>query len=114
MLNIRILLLAASVLGLGAMSTAVASPLPRLDIPPADAFTLVQDGGLCGNWRRECARLYGYRTYRWQQCMAQPQALVDCGRAGYGYRRRGGIAAATGTLNAPGFMAAAPISGVNA
>ena len=51
-------------------------------------FTPVQySGNLCGNWHQECARLYGHRTYRWQQCMQQPQALEDCGRGGYrGYR----------------------------
>jgi opacity protein-like surface antigen len=36
--------------------------------------------GMCGNWRQQCARLYGYRSEQWHECMHQPQALADCGR----------------------------------
>lgn len=34
----------------------------------------------CDNWREQCARLYGGRTYNYRACMHQPQALADCGR----------------------------------
>jgi hypothetical protein len=37
-------------------------------------------GDLCGNWRRQCARLYGGGSQQWHECMHQPQALADCGR----------------------------------
>src|SRR5215218_8867380 len=33
---------------------------------------------LCGNWQRECARLYGAQTPLWQSCMRQPGAIRDC------------------------------------
>jgi hypothetical protein len=52
----------------------------------------VQSRELCGNWHRECARLYGHQTQQWHQCMNQPGARWDCGRGGYGggrYGRRG-------------------------
>src|SRR5829696_10342660 len=35
---------------------------------------------LCGNWQRECARLYGAQTPLWQSCMRQPGAIRDCAR----------------------------------
>lgn len=34
----------------------------------------------CGDWRRECARLYGSQTNRWYQCMGQPGAVNACTR----------------------------------
>jgi hypothetical protein len=39
-----------------------------------------QEGDLCGNWHRECSRLYGYRSPAYHDCLRQPQALADCGR----------------------------------
>src|SRR3954447_16246706 len=35
---------------------------------------------LCGNWQRECTRLYGAQTPLWQACMRQPGAIRDCGQ----------------------------------
>ncbi len=32
----------------------------------------------CKFWRRECARFYGRRTYKWYACMNQPNAIQDC------------------------------------
>jgi len=32
----------------------------------------------CRTWRRNCAQLYGRRTYRWNACMNQPAAIRDC------------------------------------
>jgi hypothetical protein len=46
---------------------------------------------LCQNWHRECARLYGYGTPRWNACMGQPAARYDCGEGGgRSFQRRGG------------------------
>ncbi len=89
MRKIRRFLIAAGFF-LAAFAPAQAMPLMGCTLPMAQEqnFTPVQySGNLCGNWHQECARLYGHRTYRWQQCMQQPQALEDCGRGGYrGYR----------------------------
>jgi len=65
--------------------------------PPQDILWQAQyRGSLCGNWQRECARLYGSGTDGWQQCMNQPGAIYDCGGGGHQgpsysqYRQRGG------------------------
>jgi hypothetical protein len=34
--------------------------------------------GACRNWRRQCARLYGWRTPTWYSCMGQPGAINAC------------------------------------
>jgi hypothetical protein len=69
-----------------------ASPLDRLS-PANPNVVQVQYGDLCANWHRQCARLWGVGTQRWNDCMNQPQALADCGRGGYGgggYYQQGG------------------------
>jgi hypothetical protein len=38
---------------------------------------------LCANWRRECARLYGWQTRNWYSCMNQPGAIRHCGGGNY-------------------------------
>src|SRR4051794_18102594 len=38
----------------------------------------------CANWQRQCARLWGGGTARWQECMSQPQAQYHCGGGGSG------------------------------
>ena len=35
-------------------------------------------GDRCTNWRQECAKLWGWRSRRWHQCMRQPGAIRDC------------------------------------
>lgn|SRR6185312_13139966 len=39
---------------------------------------LSTESPLCGNWERECARLWRSGTKHYRQCMGQPQAIRDC------------------------------------
>ena len=66
---------------LASASGAVASPMLRLG--GADPNIVQAQYGNCANWHRQCARLWGGGTERWNECMGQPQALADCGRGGY-------------------------------
>ena len=86
MLKLRLLLIAAGLALAGLAPTLAASPTvgPIGIDPPQSMVQTVQygygrDRDLCGNWHRECARLYGHQTNRWHQCMAQPLAIADCG-----------------------------------
>lgn len=88
MKSIRMILMgagAAVALALPAAAQVLPAPLPQSK--PAVEF--VQYGDLCGNWRRECARLYGRQTQAWYNCMGQPQAVADCQGGGRGHSRRG-------------------------
>ena len=67
---------------LASASGAVASPMLRLGGADPN-IVQAQYGGNCANWQRQCARLWGGGTERWNECMGQPQALADCGRGGY-------------------------------
>jgi len=75
------------------LSAHAGSPAGNNISPPHDFLVKVQ-ADLCGNWHRECARLWGYRSYNWQQCMGQPAAIYDCGGGGRG----GGVAQPSGSL----------------
>jgi hypothetical protein len=75
---------------LAVSAPAAADPLAGAALPQAKVGVVhVQYGDLCGNWRREFARLYGPQTQSWFSCMGQPQAVVDCqggGRHGRSHR----------------------------
>ena len=76
------LLVVAGILTVSAGSSA-AMPFTHLS-PTGRGVVQVQ----CANWQRQCARLYGGGTERWNECMNQPQARYDCGGGSYrgGYR----------------------------
>jgi|GEM_PF-2952281 len=88
-------LLIATSLSLAAVLPASAASLVPEATPegaPAALTPVQYSGDLCANWQRECARLWGWRTRRWHECMGQPAAVWDCGGGqtyGYGGRRRG-------------------------
>jgi hypothetical protein len=83
--------LVSSIIALAGITTASAgSPAAKNISPPHDILVKVQ-ADLCENWHRECARLWGYGSYNWQQCMGQPAAIADCGGGGRFAQPSGGL-----------------------
>jgi hypothetical protein len=85
-------MLIASSIGVAGIVPASSTSLSSAGLPsestPRPFLEQAQYADLCGNWRRECARLWGWRTRRWHECMGQPGAIWDCGGASPGYRAR--------------------------
>jgi len=87
MKNLAKSLIVASFIVLG--SIVLGSIVPGQAMTPVamsstSQVQLAQYGDLCGNWQRECARLYGGGTRAWRACMRQPQAIADCQGGNYG------------------------------
>ena len=83
--KLRLSLIVAGLTLAGLAPNLAASPIGGAIAvsPPQSKIQTVQygyggDRDLCGNWHRECARLYGHQTTRWHQCMGQPQAVRAC------------------------------------
>jgi hypothetical protein len=55
-------------------ASLVAAGQPPLSGPTAESAAVVQQAQFrsrCGFWRRECARRWGWRTGRWDRCLAR-------------------------------------------
>ena len=74
---------ATALILLSSTASSLSAPVGPTAVTNKDVIQ-VQYSNLCANWQRQCARLWGGGTQRWNECMNQPQALADCGRGGYG------------------------------
>lgn len=90
MMNLRALglacfLITCTILGMSVVpQPASATMLGKLESPASTRLT-VQYGDSCDGWRRACARLYGFGSVKWQQCMQQPKAVRACRGGSPGY-----------------------------
>src|SRR5450631_2287763 len=85
MCNLYSFLLASTIMLATIIVVSASSLLVRPSLQERNVVPAQYDVNLCGNWHRQCARLYGEGTPNWYACMNQPQARYDCGgSAGYG------------------------------
>lgn len=67
-------------IALAVVFLAIPSPVFAQESEPSKLVHAIQyRSSSCGNWQTECARLHGWQSPAWHQCMGQPGALRDCG-----------------------------------